>query len=88
MRTTESSTVLQSVSTGELDAISLSLDFENSAMLRGVHAELADRTAAWKSGFLFASQIERLQAVPAAKEDKIFELQLEIHMLEAELQEA
>jgi hypothetical protein len=88
MSATEPSTVLQSASTGELDAIALSLDVESSAMLRGVQAELADRTAAWKSGFMFASQIEQLQAALAVKEDKIFELQLEINMLEDELQEA
>jgi hypothetical protein len=57
-------------------------------MLRGVQAELADRIAAWKSGFVFASQIEQLQAALAAKEDEIFQLEFKISMLEDELEEA
>ena len=57
-------------------------------MLRGVQVELADRTAAWKSGFVFASQIEQLRGALEEKEDKIFHLELEISMLEDELQEA
>jgi hypothetical protein len=63
-------------------------NFARSAILRGIQAELDDRTAPLKSGFVFASEIERLQAALEAKEDKIFELNVEIGMLEDELEEA
>ena len=72
MRATEPSTVLQPASTGEFDAL-VSVyspagvlpkpsNVERSAILRGIQAELADRTAAWQSGFTVCSEPELLQA--------------------------
>jgi hypothetical protein len=71
---------LQWAPTWKLDAMAMSL--ESPAIFR----ELADRTAAWKSGFEFASQIEALQAALREKEDFISYLQTEIEMLEDELE--
>jgi hypothetical protein len=83
--------------TGELDALASEYtltngsklgDFERSAILKGIQAELDDRIAPWKSGFRFASEIERLQVALEAKEDEIFQLEFKISMLEDELQAA
>jgi hypothetical protein len=89
-------TVLQSTSLSELDALGSAYslpsnfpklsNFERSAILRGIEAELTDRIATWKYGFRFVSEIERLQAALEAKEDQIFHLELKVTMLEAELE--
>jgi hypothetical protein len=90
-------TVLQSTSLSELDALgsaySLSSNFpklnnfERSAILRGLEAELAERIATWKYGFRFASETEQLRAVLETKEAKICRLELEISLLENQLEE-
>ena len=98
MRAIESSAALQLTSTSQLEALASVYalasncphlrDFERSATLRGIQAELNDRNVSWKTGVRFASQIEQLQAALEDKEEQIFQLEFKIRMLEDELKEA
>ena len=63
-------------------------DFERSAILRGIEAELADRDAARKCAFRFGSESQMLRATLEDKEHEIRALKIEISMLEEALKEA
>ena len=92
MRAVEPSTVLQSTPTAELEllvsvyaraSVSAGLNaFERSAVLKAIEVELAERRATCISAFQFASEFDRLQAVIEGKEEKIFQLECEISLLE------
>jgi hypothetical protein len=92
MRAVEPSTVLQSTPTAELEllvsvyaraSVSAGLNaFERSAVLKAIEVELAERRATCISAFQFASEFERLQAVIEGKEERIFQLECEISLLE------
>ena len=98
MRAIESSTALQLTSTSQLDVLVLEYslangssglsDFERSAIVKGIEAELGERIPAWRSGCLFPTEVEELRAELEDKEEEISDLKLEISMLEHELEEA
>jgi hypothetical protein len=70
---------LESITTRELELLASACsraggsltDLERAAILKGIEAELRDRAAAQKSGYLQVTEADRIQALLEDKEEEI-----------------